>query len=393
MDNRRAHRIVHTMLVSALIVSALICSACGGNSITTNSEIKATHSNLAVNYPQQTATAIGRNTDGRLEFFAPGTDGAVWHMWQLTPGGRWSGWASLGAPFGTSVLFQPPQEPKVVRTSSGALEVFITANDKSVYTSTQTSDGGWIGWTPLGGQTLGPPEVAQNVDGRLVVFITGLDNVVYQKEELTTAGSWPLVWSSLGGQTECAPTVGENADGRLEAFTLAPNGLVFHAWQETPGGTWSPWAVLGGQSINANIPLTVGENGDGRLEVFGIDVNGVVYHNWQLAPGGAWSGWSSLGGSVSFMTVIRDGNGNLDIFAQDTTHDGQAYQMKHIWQTGNGWSGWSSLGGQVILQPYVGENTDGQLDVFAQRIYYAGWVHIPETTSGTWPVWYLLGTP
>ena len=42
--------------------------------------------------------AVVQNYDYRLEAFAVGTDGAVYHIWQLTPGGGWSGWGSLGVP-------------------------------------------------------------------------------------------------------------------------------------------------------------------------------------------------------------------------------------------------------------------------------------------------------
>jgi hypothetical protein len=41
-------------------------------------------------------TKVHRNADGRLEAFVIGSDHALWHRWQLTPGDDWSGWASLG---------------------------------------------------------------------------------------------------------------------------------------------------------------------------------------------------------------------------------------------------------------------------------------------------------
>jgi len=41
------------------------------------------------------APGVGVNPDGRLEVFVVGSDFALWHNWQLTPGGAWSGWAPL----------------------------------------------------------------------------------------------------------------------------------------------------------------------------------------------------------------------------------------------------------------------------------------------------------
>ena len=47
---------------------------------------------MAVGFLKFFAPAI----DGRLEIFARGTDYALWHNWQVSPGGSWSGWNSLG---------------------------------------------------------------------------------------------------------------------------------------------------------------------------------------------------------------------------------------------------------------------------------------------------------
>lgn len=41
-----------------------------------------------------TTPSVAVNSDGRLEIFARGSDGACWHNWQTSPGGAWSGWAS-----------------------------------------------------------------------------------------------------------------------------------------------------------------------------------------------------------------------------------------------------------------------------------------------------------
>ena len=39
---------------------------------------------------------VASNDDGRMEIFARGGDGAVWHIWQTAPSNGWSGWYSLG---------------------------------------------------------------------------------------------------------------------------------------------------------------------------------------------------------------------------------------------------------------------------------------------------------
>ena len=42
--------------------------------------------------------AIGMNFDGRMEIFGIGTDQTVYHNWQTSAGGPWSGWQSIAAP-------------------------------------------------------------------------------------------------------------------------------------------------------------------------------------------------------------------------------------------------------------------------------------------------------
>ena len=38
--------------------------------------------------------ALALNAHGRLELFARGNDGALWHIWQEELGGAWSAWYS-----------------------------------------------------------------------------------------------------------------------------------------------------------------------------------------------------------------------------------------------------------------------------------------------------------
>lgn len=48
--------------------------------------------------------AVAADTDGRLQLFVMGTDGALWQLSQTAPSGRWSQWSSHGTPAGTSLL-------------------------------------------------------------------------------------------------------------------------------------------------------------------------------------------------------------------------------------------------------------------------------------------------
>jgi hypothetical protein len=44
------------------------------------------------------AVGLGRSGDGRLELFAVGRDGSLWHKWQTRASNGWSAWTSHGHP-------------------------------------------------------------------------------------------------------------------------------------------------------------------------------------------------------------------------------------------------------------------------------------------------------
>ena len=96
--------------------------------------------------------AIAANADGRFEVVTVGSDGvtgAVWNARQLSPGGGWSGWTSLGTP--------PEQEtvqgrPALARNKDGRLELFVVDPNRAVWHRWQKEPGGdrWEAWQPLG---------------------------------------------------------------------------------------------------------------------------------------------------------------------------------------------------------------------------------------------------
>jgi hypothetical protein len=187
---------------------------------------------------------VGQNADGRLELFEEGTDGAIWHNWQVEPSGSvWSGWNTLGQPSKGHVI---------------------------------------------------APIMGRNADGRLEVFALGPDCELWHIWQVTPGGSWSG-WASLGGNVCFVGFPGSvemNADGRLEVFSGTSSGMgINHKWQVTRGGSWSGWALLPGEDLS---DPTAARNADGRLEVFAEGPGDGVSHNWQVKPGGSWSGWYTL---------------------------------------------------------------------------------------------------
>ena len=141
---------------------------------------------------------VGSNADGRLELFGIGSNGAVYHDWQVVPNGGWSGWYGLG---------------------------------------------GWASQITVG----------SNADGRLELFGIGSNGAVYHDWQVVPNGGWSG-WYGLGGWASQI-TVGSNADGQLDLFGIGSDHALYHQWQDKPGG-WSGWYGLGGWVSQ----ITVGTN-------------------------------------------------------------------------------------------------------------------------------------
>jgi hypothetical protein len=322
--------------------------------------------------------AMGVNADGRLEAFAVGTDLALWHIWQVTPGGVWSAWTSLGG-----VL---TSDPSVGRNADGRLEVFARGTDDALWHISQVTAGGvWSAWNTLNGVITSDPFVAQNLDGRLEVFARGSDGALWHIWETAPNGGWSG-WATLGGIITSEPVVASNSDGRLEVFARGTDNALWHIWQTAPNGGWSGWSSLGG--VITSIP-SVNRNADGRLEAFARGTDNALWHIWQVTAGGGWSGWATLGGVITTdPCVARNADGRLEAFARGTDN-----ALWHIWQTApnGGWSGWATLGGIITSDPALASNNDGRLEAFARGTDNALW-HIWQTApNGGWSAWTSLG--
>jgi acylphosphatase len=255
------------------------------------------------------------NPDGRIEVFAIGTGGKLFHIWQTIPGGpTWSAWADLGG--GITKL-------ATTVNSDGRIEVFAIGIGKELFHIWQATPGGpaWSAWADLGG---GITKLATsvNVDGRIEVFAIGLDQCLYHIWQMSPGGTWSP-WAGLGGGiTELATVL--NRDGRIEVFAIGLGHELFHIWQTTAGGpAWSTWADLGG----SNAKLATAVNKDGRVEVFAIGLDKSLYHIWQTSPGGPWSPWAGLGGGITELATALNRDGRIEVSAI-----GIGKELFHTWQ-------------------------------------------------------------
>jgi len=321
---------------------------------------------------------IGANADGRLELFVRGGDDAVHHQWQLPEGG-WSGWSSLGGAV--------TSDPVVASNADGRLELFVLGTDRAVHHRWQGSpNGGWSDWARLGGEALSEPAVGRNADGRLEVFVRGTDQALWHAWQTTPSGGWSG-WSSLGGIITEPPAVGRDASGRLRVFVRGGDGAVHSIAQVAANSGWGPWRAHGGVITGAP---AVGTNADGRLEVFVRGSDDQLWHQWEGSPGGGdFGGFAPRGGVLrSRPSVVSNGDGRLEVFVT-----GSDDALWHIWQKepNGGWGDFVSLGGVLTAGPHAARNADGRLEVFVRGA--GGAVHHKWQLAPSWGFsdWGFLG--
>ena len=321
--------------------------------------------------------AVLADTDGRFEVAVrcavSGGGSAVAYDTQFSPAGGWAGWTVPGSSTSSTVA----SDISMVANVNGRLETFARGSDGGLWHAVQLVAGGpWSGWSRLGGSGLaGAPVAARNSDGRVEVFIRGANGALWHAWQTSAAGPWSE-WASLGGSVASDPAVAVLPDGRLEIFVRAADGSVRHLWQLVGGG-WSAWSSLAGVTAGA---VAVGRTPDGRLEVYVRGINGFLYHAWQGRTTG-WSTWASLGGPISGdPTAARNADQRQEVFAPNS-----AGVLSHIWQVsaGGSWSGWASLTGTSGNRPSVGVLPDKRLEVFAVDASGRLW-HTWQQTSGGW---------
>ena len=70
-----------------------------------------------------------------------GSDNALWNIWQIDPGGKWSTWGFLGTPPGSNSI----SDPAAGENADGRLEAFVVGSDNGLWHRWQTE-----AWRDLG---------------------------------------------------------------------------------------------------------------------------------------------------------------------------------------------------------------------------------------------------
>jgi peptidoglycan/xylan/chitin deacetylase (PgdA/CDA1 family) len=266
----------------------------------------------------------------RVDAFARGLDGAVWHQWWN--GRSWVGWESLGG------LTPADSGPAAASWGYNRLDVFVRGVDGGLWH--RWWDGtGWSGWEPLGGILTSGPAVTARDYRHLDVFARGLDSGLWVKS--WDGASWSG-WTPLGGILTAAPAVSANSPSMLTVFVRGlDNGLWWRVWVEHGG--YTDWAPLGGILTSGPAATVAGTH----VYVF---VRGTDTRLWHLSGDSAssrWSGWTPLGGILTSGPAADSRSSTaIDVFVRGG--DNALYTMRG---DGTSWTGWTWLGGTVTSGP------------------------------------------
>ncbi|HXI22606.1 MAG TPA: Calx-beta domain-containing protein [Pyrinomonadaceae bacterium] len=311
--------------------------------------------------------AVGKNSDGRLEVFVRGTDGALWHRAQTSPGSvTWGSWSSLGGWF---------DRLAVARNADGRLQVFVRGADGALDTITQSAanSSSWSNWSWLGGW-IDNLSAEINTDGRLEVFVSGSDNSLWHRAQASAGSASWAGWSPLGGWIDRL-AVARNADGRLDVYVRGSNGGLWHRAQATAGSaSWGSWSSLGGWFDR----LAVGRNQDGRLEVFVRGADGALdYRTQTVVNADTWGAWSWLGGWIDNLAISNSSDGRLQVFVSGS--DGALYCRSQFNPNSDVWNDWLWLSGWID-QLAAGSSATGYSEVFARGSNQGLWHRVIAET-------------
>jgi hypothetical protein len=365
--------------------------------------------------PEVTSAALGQNEDGRLELVGTsqddGSPATVWHAWQTTPSGDWTGWHPFGKP-GRGTPSAHTQPATIQHGSDGRLEVFVIGGDNALWHRWQTAmNNGWSEWKSLGKPqdqaVTRSPVVALLPDGRLTAFVTAggeVWQISEQRAQIATAwGSWSPLRQPGGGQAgDLAVTT--NPDGRLQVFTpeldhdFAVRAMRYRYQTAAGSERWSEWKSLGkpAEQNRPDLPVVI-PSFDGRQVLLAIADDGAVWHRTQQTVGDpeAWRPWASLGSKeqgFAEVGVAMGGTGRLVLVA--TAQSNRLWHTAQTTPNATTWRPWESLSAlpvplgdptvpiRTLMNPTLRRNSDGRMELFVKTL--RGLYQLRAIAKGEW---------
>ncbi|MHB8717869.1 MAG: hypothetical protein ACYDAC_03110 [Candidatus Dormibacteria bacterium] len=197
---------------------------------------------------------------GVVDVFWKGTDGGLWHAWQVN--GVWMGPQGLGGHLAS--------DPSAVSPSPGVVDVFWKGTDGALWHSWYNS--GWAGPDRLGGTLATAPQAVTPDPGVVDVFWRGPDQSVMHA---WFNQGWNAAQSlAAGGAGDGAPFPVSSSPGIVDVFWKGADGNLWHIYF---ANGWNPLSSLGDGPLGSD-PAPVAW------------VNGHIEVTWRGTDGGLWEG-------------------------------------------------------------------------------------------------------
>lgn len=241
--------------------------------------------------------AVAAWSSNRLDAFARGTDGELWHRGRDARG--WHGWEPLRG------QLYPGTGPAVASWAPGRLDVFVEGTDRQLWHRGYDSSG-WHQWEPLGGVLASGPAAVSWGTGRLDIVVEGTDHAVWHK---WYNGAWSG-WQSLGGQATADPAIASWGAGRADVFVKGTDGQLWHNVYSS--GRWGGWGSRGGNLTTGPAATSLGT---GLLDVVAA---GAAQEPERLPYNTGWQLWQPLHGATTQSPAVVPFKGGEDVFVTGT---------------------------------------------------------------------------
>ncbi len=163
--------------------------------------------------------------------------------------GQWESWVGLEGPSCDLIT--------AVTNNNGTIEIFVRKQGThDVFTRRELSPGGnWSAWQSLGGK-IDLLEAAVNANGSVQIFARGVDKALSTRRR--TGNNWGS-WTNLGGWLDRL-TVSRDSQGRLRVWTRRQDGKVWTRTQDAPNSnTWLDWSPKGPSNDNVDHIIAVSD--------------------------------------------------------------------------------------------------------------------------------------
>jgi hypothetical protein len=216
--------------------------------------------------------AVARDS-GWTEVYIRGTDDVVYYkQWRAN---SWSGWMSAGGLVTSS--------PAACTWGGGRVDLFARGQNGALWHAARL-DGGtftFSAWENLGGDlsSLSSPGAVSWGPDRIDIFFRGSDDGIWHKSYRTYYG-----WSgldTLGGIHSSGPGVSSWASGQLNVVT---RGLDANLWYNGYNGAWTGWQLIGGGMVSS--APAAASWGPNRIDVFVRGTDDALW--WKWWDGSAW---------------------------------------------------------------------------------------------------------